>query len=460
MNFIFINSDTLRRDHLGCYGNDWIHTPNLDKLAQESVVFDQAYTASFPTIPNRRDVLTGRYTFTYCDWSPLTREEVVLPQVLGEAGYTSYMVVDTPHLIRDQHGYDRGFTGWTWIRGQEGDRYKTDPIDVKLPCAEEKLRGRSRTVTQYLRNVSDRQGEEDYFAPRTMREAARWLERNCRREKFFLYVDTFDPHEPWDPPKSYVDLYDGDYKGEEVTYPIYGPCDYLTDPELEHTRALYAGEVTMVDTWVGKLLERVEDLGLLHNTAIIFTTDHGFYFGEYGLIGKITLIHEEVNHIPLMIRVPGLKPGRREHIVQPPDLMPTILEFAGVDRPATVHGKSLVPVLNGDRKRVRDIAVSSWSIIHQPAGEEPVNLNPYNWSELAWKLKPSTIVSNEWALIVAAGDLEPELYHIRSDPRQQKNVLAENKSIAKDLHSRYIAFLESVGTKEEYLEPRRRLLGT
>jgi len=459
MNFIVIISDTLRRDHLGCYGNKWIHTPNLDKFAAESVVFDRAYTASFPTIPNRRDVLTGRYTFTYCDWSPLSHEEIVLPQALGEVGYTSYMVVDTPHLIRDQHGYDRGFSGWTWIRGQENDRYKTDPIEVKLPCPPEKLRDTTRTVTQYLRNVSDRKGEEDYFAPRTTAEAAKWLERNHRREKFLLYVDTFDPHEPWDPPKRYVDMYNPGYRGKEVIYPIYGPCSYLTDPELEHIRALYAGEVSMVDTWVGKLLKKTEDLGLLDNTAIIFTTDHGFYFGEHGLIGKVTLIREEVNHIPLIVRMPGLKPGRRSALVQPPDLMPTVLDLAGVKHPDTIQGKSLVPVLRGDDTRLRDVAVSSWSIIHQPVGGKPVNLNPYTWSQLAWKLKPSTIVFDEWALIVGAGDLEPELYHTPSDPGQQKNVFSDNKAVASDLHAKYISFLESVGTKEDYLKPRRTLVG-
>jgi arylsulfatase A-like enzyme len=459
MNFIIMIADTLRRDHLGCYGNKWIHTPNIDRLATQSVVFDHAFTGSFPTVPNRRDVLTGRYTFTYCDWSPMTPEEVVLPQVLGKAGYCTYMIVDTPHIIANGYGFDRGFSGWQWIRGQEGDRLKTDPIEVKLPSAPEKLRGGARTVTQYLRNVSDRQGEKDYFAPMTMTQAAKWLERNHQREKFLLYVDTFDPHEPWDPPKKYVDMYNPGYEGEEVTYPLYAPCSFLTDPELEHVRALYAGEVSMVDTWLGKLLKKVEDLGLLDDTAIIFTTDHGFFFGEHGLIGKITLIKREVNNIPLMMRVPGMTPGRRWHLVQPPDLMPTILDLAGVEHPDTIHGKSLVSVLGGDPTPVRDIAVTSFSIIHQPASEKPVHLTPQNWADFAWKLKPSTIVTEEWVLIVGAGDLEPELYHMPHDPRQQHNVFAENRGVAKELHAKYLEFLASVGTKEEYIKPRRKLPG-
>jgi arylsulfatase A-like enzyme len=94
----------------------------------------------------------------------------------------------------------------------------------------------------------------------------RWLEENVECQPFFLYVDTFDPHEPWDPPQWYVDLYDPGYQGEEVIYPQYAPCDFLSEAEVKHCRALYAGEVTMVDAWVGKLLNRLDDLGLREDT--------------------------------------------------------------------------------------------------------------------------------------------------------------------------------------------------
>ena len=459
MNFIVIISDTLRRDHLGCYGNDWIYTPNLDKLATESVVFDHAYTGSFPTIPNRTDLMTGRFCFTYTDWAPLSPKYPVMAELLGQAGYVSMFIVDTPHLLNNGYHFDRGFSGWEWIRGQENDRLMTDPIEVKIPCDPQKLRATTKTVTQYLRNVSQRRYEEDYFAPRTMSEAARWLERNRKQEKFLLYVDTFDPHEPWDPPPYYTDLYDPGYEGEEVIYPIYGPADYLTPAELKHVRALYAGEVTMVDRWVGLLLRKVEELGLLDNTAIIFTTDHGFYLGEHGLTGKVVMLYEEVTHIPLMILLPSGKNGRRcNEIVQPADILPTILELAGVAAPDTVHGRSLVPILE-DRGQGRSVAVSSWAIIHAPA-EQVTDLrlvNPYDWAKMAWQLKPSTVSDREWALICGAGDFPPELYHLPSDPQQAKNVYAENRPVAEQLHRQYVELLESAGTADEFVERRRRL---
>ncbi len=163
MNVILIISDTLRRDHLGVYGNDWIRTPNIDGFAQSATVFDRAYAASFPTVPNRFDVMTGQFTFHYFAWSPLPPDAVVMGQVLAEAGWTTMMIADTPHILQSGFHFDRGFSGWEWIRGQENDRWKTSPADPELPCDASKLREPERTVKQYLRNISGRHQEQDSF---------------------------------------------------------------------------------------------------------------------------------------------------------------------------------------------------------------------------------------------------------------------------------------------------------
>lgn len=232
-------------------------------------------------------------------------------------------------------------------------------------------------VVQYLRNVSARQGEEDCFPAQTMRHAAQWLEKN-RGKRFFLYVDTFDPHEPWDPPRWYVDLYDPGYEGEKVFYPVYGPADYLTKRELKHARALYAGEYSLVDTWMGYLLRRVAELGLLDHTMIIFTTDHGFYIGEHNLTGKAILwsggyhncpLYTEVARVPLMIRLLGQAQKRRlSPYAQAPDLAPTILEFLGINIPDTMQGLLLLPLMQDESRRTRPLAISTPSLAHNPNG--------------------------------------------------------------------------------------------
>lgn len=464
MNFVEIVSDTFRRDFLGCYGNNWIHTENLDAFAKKSLIFDKAYIASFPTIPHRRDLFTGRYAFTYSKWSlpgiepNLPREEVVLSQLLRQAGYTTMLIGDTYHLFRDTHYFDRGFDGWWWIRGQENDRYMTNPSGASMER-------KNAVGAQYLQNVSLRRFEEDYFVAQTMTAAAKWLELNYdQHEKFFLHVDTFDPHEPWDPPKCYADMYDPDWKGGEVLGGAYvgggndrGLAASLREDELNHLRALYAGEVTLVDRWVGRLLQKIEDLGLLENTVVIFTTDHGTYQGEHGYLRKSPHIYEEVDHIPLLMRMPDCMEsvrGRCGALVQPTDLMPTILELADVQCPKTVQGKSLIPLIKGDSFDEREIAVSSATLIDR---------------EISFAITSAirmTVTSKDWSLITHRSDappvdnlgvkMESELYHLPTDPKQTRNIYNEKEEVAQELHTKMIAFLESVGTKEEILKRWRK----
>ena len=509
MNFIIIVSDTLRRDHLGLYGNDRIRTPYLDRFAERCIVFDRAYTGSFPTIPHRTDVMTGRYSFTYTDWAPLQRDITVLSQALGAAGYLTYMIVDTPHMIRDGFHFDRGFSGWQWIRGQEGDRYLTAPAELEMPCSPEKLRETTRTVSQYLRNTSLRQHEEDYFAPMTMRTAEHWLERNYKQQPFFLYVDTFDPHEPWDPPQYYTDMYDPGYEGEQVTYPIYGPATYLTEAELKHMRALYAGEVTMVDRAVGRLLQKVEDLGLLDDTCVIFTTDHGFCHGEHELMGKSIIregfsahvpMWEEIARIPLLVRVPACREGasdpsarpatsprsplplgeggvrvrapglaqgqRSEAIVQPADITATIYDLAGVEPPASVQGRSFLPIVRGKAKKLRDFAVSSGSIIHGPRARRWSTLTTPEWSfhyagselDQARPAVAATVDSvARYEKAELGGSGEPMLFHLTDDPGEKRNLYPRRRALAQKLLTQYVEFLRSLGTKEDYIASRHRL---
>jgi len=462
LNIIQIVSDTFRRDFLGCYGNDWVHTEHVDALAKESVLFDKAYIASFPTIPHRRDLFTGRYTFAYSAWAPLPTDEVILSELLRQAGYTTMLIVDTYHMIRDRHYFDRGFDGWLWIRGQEHDRYMTVP--TKEPPARQRALG-----MQYLRNVSNRRYESDYFVAQTMTEAAKWLEFNYdQHEKFFLHIDTFDPHEPWDPPRWYADMYDPDWKRGEVVGGAYiaGEPDCrlaapLTVDELNHLRALYAGEVTMVDRWIGMLLQKIKDLGLLENTVVIFTSDHGTYHGEHGYLRKSPHLYEEVAHIPLIIRMPdseGKMCKRCEALVQPTDLMPTILELADALRPSSIQGKSLLPILRGEEFVEREIAVSSASLIGPPMS----NLS----SSVDNPTLRVTVTSKDWVLITARSDappadslgvkVEPELYHLPTDPRQSRNLYREKEEAADELHSKMVRFLESISTKEEVLRHWRK----
>ena len=454
MNFIVIIADTLRRDHLGCYGSEWIHTPHIDRLAGRAMVFDRAYAASFPTGPHRKDLHTGRFSFTYSPWSALDPKEVTLAACLSRAGYVTMLLGDTPAL---HGGYANGFTGYEILRGQATDPWHTDKVAFRLAADIRKLRGPKSRVAHYFQNTNRWRTEQDTFVATAMRRAVEWLEYNYQHEKFFLCVDVFDPHEPWLAPRWYVERYDPGYKGQEVFSPAYRTAGFMTEAELRHMRALYAAEVTLVDRWIGHLLETVEQMGLFDNTVVCVTTDHGFYHGDHGLVGKVDLrgdytrwpLYEEMVHIPMVLRAPGVRPGRCSAFVQPPDIMPTILDVAGIPVPKTVQGKSLRPLVERKARAHRPWALSSWTLVQDR------EVRP-----------PSTLTTREWAFIHGGDEAEHALYHLPSDPGQKKNLFARRRGAAERLHVRYLRILKSLGVSDEGIAlradldaPRRRARG-
>jgi arylsulfatase A-like enzyme len=482
VNLILVISDTFRRDHLGCYGNRRIHTPHLDRFAAEAVVFDQAFVGSFPTVPLRNDILTGRYTFTHKAWAPVGPEPL-LQEILGRHGVLTAAIADTPHPFAPAYNYQRGFHSWLQVRGQENDRYRTAPEAIRLPSDPAKLRAQGAALKQYYRNVADRRYEEDYFPAQTVRAGVRWLEENARAgQPFFLYLDTFDPHEPWDPPAHYLRLYEDHYEGDEVVYPRYDRSDYLTEAELEHIRNLYRGEVSLVDRWVGYLLDSLDALGLRHDTAVVFTSDHGFYFGDHGYIGKSIIrddfqqplpLYPEVCRIPMIARVPGVAPGRSAAKVQAIDIHPTALDLLGVpDGVERGAGHSLLGPLKGEAG-ARTFTVSAPALSH-PAIEVP---HPAS---------RATICDGDWLLVFGSqvdarraaghttamvdsvvreerqleGDLRPELYRLADDPGCLVNRFGEGGEAlraARRLHAQFVAFLEREGMRPDHVDHYRTL---
>ena len=452
MNTVVIVSDTFRRDNLGCYSNRKVHTPHLDRFAEKCVIFNRAYCASFPTMPMRADLMTGKYTFTYRSWAPLPKKEVLLSQTLADAGYTTMGIVDTPFFIKNRYGYDRGFHDFIHSRGQ-GFRYIKGHVRPSL----------ARSDVNY-----ERRYEEDYCAPKTCLTAEHWLERHYK-EKFFLYVDTWDPHEPFDPPAHYVERYKPDWDGIFPTEDLSHRYKFLKGGTgkqwLNTPYACYCGEVTMVDRAVGRLIDRIESMGLMDNTVIIFTSDHGYYFGEHDIFGKSVFgeekegvflaapLYQEVNNIPLLIHVPGVKPHRTNALVSVPDFMPTILDLAEVKVPNTVQGSSFLPVIKGEKDTHQEFVVSTMPLQNPGALTRAVD----DSLRMVKNFLPATIVTDRWALLYARENAPIELYDMKSDPFQAKNIASDNNAVVKDLHKHYYEFLKKTGTKESLLKPRASL---
>ncbi|QSO47397.1 sulfatase [Alicyclobacillus mengziensis] len=347
MNVICVLMDTFRRDHMSCYGNPWIQTPNLERFANEGARFENAYIGSYPCMPARQDLWTGRVNFLWRGWSPLEYDQDDLPTLVRQHGTTSMLITDHYHLWQYGSGnYHFGFDGVDLIRGQENDNWITSPdIQIQYPAAPEKL---NRNWPKYFRNTAHFRTEEDYFAGQVFQKAMDWVESNKNLEQFFLLIDGFDPHEPFDPPAGYADLYNPGYTGESIVWPRYGPADRFTADEVAQIHALYCGEITYVDHWFGKFHRKLEELGLMKDTMVIVTSDHGFLFGEHNWVGKhARILYEDIARTPLLIQSPEITPGVvYQNPVQMADITPTILQALGIDPPTDMHGKSLIPLWN------------------------------------------------------------------------------------------------------------------
>jgi len=452
MNVIWIMIDSLRYDFLGINGNPWIKTPNLDRFAAKSLVFEQAIALSLPTIPNRTDLFTGRYTFPRRPWGPLEDDDVTAAQRFGELGMYSQMFNDTPHLVAQGNGnFQRGFDGWQQTRGQEGDRFRAAMPEDMLrihPTRPDVTMHESGGYVRAFSSMMTRRFETDYISPRTYTAAEQWLEYHYDKGPFFLYIDSFDPHEPWDPPAYYVEMYERDYGGQVIAFPkSYMFTDSIPEEQIRKVRHLYAGEVTMVDRWVGRLLQKIEDMGLLDTTMVAVMSDHGFLLGEHGRLGKSNRdghrlypatsderylhpwpYYREVSRQNLIIHMPWMNEGRRTPaIVQPVDLLPTTLEWLGADIPEEIEGRSIMPVLKGETDRAREFAITSFSLFPDDNNKQA-----------------SAVTDGRWQLHFSGREGETKLFDIANDPKETRDLIEEHQEIARSLHER---FMDTVSDK-------------
>jgi arylsulfatase A-like enzyme len=428
-------SDSFRRDYIGAYGGDRIQTPNLDRLAKESVVFDHAYPEGLPTLPVRTAVFTGNWTLTNRFWQGLSPQDVTMAEILDEYDYTNAMFTDVYHMMKPNMNYHRGFHEWQWVRGQEADTYKTRPHSQNLDRylkPEMYSDMMVRIVDQYLRNVEGRSGEDDFFAAKVMNEAIGWLDENANAHKpFFLYVDCFDPHEPWDAPPEYVAKHvDPDYQGPWIFSPKGGDFQWLNPEELNHCRNLYAAEAEFVDRQIGRLLDKIRELGLMDNSLIVFMSDHGHPLGEHGkMLKMVDLLYSPLLRIPLFFRFPGGEHGGRRvpAMVQTVDILPTLLDAIGQSQENDYfHGQSLLPLITGQAQSIRKYAAMGF-----------------------FSSEERCLRDQRYSYIRTQEGIANELYDLENDPDEQHNLIDEMRDKAEEM-DRYLARIFRVRLQKEH----------
>ena len=397
-NVVVLLLDSLNRHMLGAYGGEEFQTPNLDVFGRRAVRFDNHYVGSLPCMPARHDILCGALDFPWRPWGSVELWEDAITLHLKEAGIVSQLMTDHPHLFETGgENYHVDFTGWDYSRGHEGDPWKTvaDPSWAGAP-----LMGRKHMPYDNSRGYF--RTEADFPGPRTMAAAAQWLEDNAgHHERFFLMVDEFDPHEPFDTPEPYASLYDPDWEGAHLIWPPYtaGAVEksVISEREGRQIRSQYGAKLTMIDHWLGRVFAALENKGLWDDTLVILCTDHGHYLGEKDIWGKPGVpLYQTIAHIPLMMAVPGRQGGTCDALTTSVDLFATLAEIFSIKtvRQQT-HGHSLVGLLEGKTDTVRDhVLAGIWGreihliekhrkYIRAPKGENaPLAMYSNRWSTM------------------------------------------------------------------------------
>ncbi|CAN5555376.1 hypothetical protein BH20ACT19_BH20ACT19_07970 [soil metagenome] len=448
-NVIVLMCDALRADHV--YG-DRASTPNMDALRREGLSFTRTYPEAMPTVPARNSMLSGRRQFPWrgwrdypglvdsAGWEPLDSVRDTFTSAFKRAGYWTALVTDNPFLAYAQpyEPLRRSFDHFARRGGQVGGQ-STGVSERELrrwvppQMADEASRER---VRKYLANVfHPKNGETGQFAERVFRDGVEALGRAARQPPFAMIVDTFEPHEPWTPPRKYVDMYgDPDYRGPEPARPLYRRVSkYLSPSEaavlVPRMKALYAADITMTDRWLGVFMDRLHDLKLDRETIIVLTGDHGVFVGERDFSGKSSeQLYPELIQVPLVVVDPDRRAAGEatDYFASLHDIGPTILSMAGVKAPRSMDGVDLSPLLSGGRMPDRPYAYGGYK-------------NSF------------FIRTDRWALSGVNRHGQLKLYDLKNDPGETRNVAEQRPGTARELQA--IVKRRAGGALPYYFDP-------
>lgn len=438
-NILILYTDQQRWDALGANGNRDIRTPNLDRLAAEGVNFDHHFVQNPVCMPSRASFLTGQYPSTLGITHmgvPLPREAITLPKLLGPYGYRTGNIGKLhflPHANRDHrephpaYGFDcleisdepgcYEDAYFAWVRAKAPDQL--DSISVGLPPNARVWRealGIEDVVAHPSerfpkRALAFRANDELTHTAFVADQTTAFIDRE-RHGTWCCIAGFYSPHSPWVAPQTFLDLYDPDALSllpspgggidERAIVKNVDSLDRATDEdEIRAAHHGYYAMVTELDHHAGKILAHLEALGLAEDTIVIFTSDHGEWLGEHGRYGKGYPGDDSVTRVPLVIRWPngGAMSGTTvSQVVEAVDVLPTLLECAGIQTPPHLQGRSLLPLITGGTAALD---------AHPPAIVE----------HHGWK----TLRTERFRYLVEADGSE-KLFDLDADPKEQRDV--------------------------------------
>ena len=420
INILLITTDEQRFDTLGCNNNPHIKTPNLDRLASEGINFINHTCSSPICTPSRASILTGQYCRTHGAWDVgytldnnpdgLTGrlfEEGYICGIFGKAHFEPELSNFVENMNHDEIYY--GFSEFrltednligdylNWIKDSHPNYFKKA---LKL--------GNESTSAPYVDYGEPMQDEGHIKAvftseiPENLHQTA-WItdkaidfikENSGKKKPFFAWCSYVDPHHPWTPPEPFASMYDPEKlpvpqrkRGEEKDLPsFYFYAKNLPDSELQRMCAAYYGMISHIDHHIGRILKYLEDINQLERTIIIFTSDHGDYNGDHGLIRKFTFMFDNILKVPFIIRLPNQVNARTIYKgnTQHEDIVPSLFEYLNIPIPDDVQGESFASVLaNGVNGKSREysffeyykyavgVSKGNWKLIYYPPKSWP-----------------------------------------------------------------------------------------
>jgi len=449
VNVLIIFTDQQQRDTIGAYGQRVARTPNLDRLASQSVVFDNAICPQPVCTPSRGSLVTGLYPHTH---------NCVINSMVAPGYYEIELPPEIPTLAEHlkPRGYVAGYVG-KWHVGREvvpqhgfedywistEDEYtRQEDIPTRGHCSyyhylvEQGYTPASEDPHPFfVREQTTGLPEEHSRIAFITREAERFLETR-KDGPFALVVNYLEPHPP------YNSSNDAMYDPADVALPANhhtGPVDGMTrraqlfqrftvdgtqsgvgpftsEAQWRELIARYFGLTTLADKYVGRLLGKLDDLGLADDTLVVFTSDHGDMMGSHGMVNKCVM-YDEALRVPFIVRHPCVTGGGRRvgEVVNLVDVVPTVLDALGVSSGATLQGESLMPLLTGERAEDPDKpGFSEWNGRLQSMHARHDMFAPVADFFIR------TVRTRDWKLNVNPGDVD-ELYDLRNDPGEMRS---------------------------------------
>ncbi|MCC5847816.1 MAG: sulfatase [Verrucomicrobia bacterium] len=357
MKALMVMFDSLNRNFLSAYGNDWTHTPNFRRLAEKTVTFETSYVCSMPCMPARRDLHTGRPNFLHRSWGPLEPWDDSCIARMKASGVYTHISTDHQHYWEPGAGgnYLHAYNTHAMIRGQEGDPYTAMlPPPAPEPHARQRNAGTDSWSTQDRINRMQCETETDMPQAKTFADGLDFLDRHADQDNWFLQIETFDPHEPFFTQPEFKKMYADHYEKAREMLWDWPPYEKVKEPpeEVEHMRLNYAALVSMCDAYLGEVLDAMDRHDLWKDTMLIVWTDHGFLLGEHDCWAKCWMpFYEEVAHTPFFVWDPRCRKAgeRRQALVQPSiDLGPTLLAYFGLEPLEHATGYDLARTFDHD----------------------------------------------------------------------------------------------------------------